>query len=215
MWMAAAFALVLAGLLLAPLALELSAEVPGQWQLAVRYLGLAFRLAPKRGQPSSQAATGGQKPPPAGRARPAGGRPFSLREGWALLQACLPRLWRPVRFLLRGLHVDRVKLCWQVSRGDAAATAVGFGRANAGVYGGLAFLHNFVHLSVDKVQIQPDFDAPPGDRVSGAVRLWARPAVVLAVGANLAWMVGCAALSVWRDKRGARRASRAAAPAKG
>ena len=72
---------------------------------------------------------------------------------WELLGAS----GRGLRLLGRWLKVYRLRLKLVVARGDAAETALAYGRVNAAVYGAYASLGNVLKLCRPDFTITPDF----------------------------------------------------------
>lgn len=66
-------------------------------------------------------------------------------------------------FLLRRFKLYRVRLDMIVARGDAARTAIAYGRVNAAVYGAYAAAQNFLNIGKPEISIRPNFTADRGD----------------------------------------------------
>ncbi len=99
-----------------------------------------------------------------------------------LLQAALP----PVGFLLRYLHLERLRLRIIVGGEEPDETAIQYGRLNAAIYGGLATLRNLIHVQVDRLTIAVDFTRPD-TQVDFSATLKIRFGVVAVAAVRLAW----------------------------
>ncbi len=171
---------VLAALLLAPVSVRI--ENKGTFGVRLHYLFFRIRLYPLpeggREEPAKEPKNKKEKKA-AEKAVRKKAPPVSAKEGLELLQTLLPRLWRPVRRLVRGTTFAQLTLDVTVGRGDAAETAIEFGKMNARVYGALALFQNFLKIRAKRIWIAPDFTARRDEyRYSVTVRIL--PATVLA-----------------------------------
>lgn len=82
-----------------------------------------------------------------------------LREKVFLVLDIIRSLIPPVKFLLRGIRIERLRLRVVVGGEEPDETAVRFGHWNAAVYGGLAAVRNLVKVRCEKVAIAVDFTA--------------------------------------------------------
>lgn len=199
---------VLAALLLAPVSIRIENE--GAFGVRLYYLFFRIRLyplpegggekpakEPKKKTEKKAAEKAVQKKAP----------PISAKEALELLQALLPRLWPPIRRLVRGTTVAQLTLDVTVGRGDAAETAIEFGKMNARVYGALALLQNFLKIKVKRIWIAPDFTAERDEyRYSATVRILPATALasLLSIGFWVLWTavkrLGFAAKKAGRKK---------------
>lgn len=176
---------VLFALLLCPVRLELQWQ--GQLSARARWLFLRFRLLPR--PPKKPKAA--QKPPepkkeqkqPAPAQKPAD----TLAQYADLIPDLVGRLGWFVRFLLGHTRVERLELRLLVSRGDAAETAVAFGRANQAVYTALGLLQRLLAFRcAPKINI--GFDFLGGEETAeGCARLALAPLTALA---GAIWVAG-------------------------
>lgn len=99
-----------------------------------------------------------------------------LRIIWELLGASKHGL----RLLGRWLKVYRLQLKLVVARGDAAETALAYGRVNAAVYGAYASLGNVLRLCRPDFTINPDFTGQQ-DQLELDIRLRLLPVQAIAI----------------------------------
>lgn len=88
---------------------------------------------------------------------------------------------RVMRRLLAALHIRGVKLVLPVSAGDAAQTAMFYGRFCAFFYGGLATLQNVIDIQAEDINIIPDFGGDNKYRRSFYCKIEATPFIMLGV----------------------------------
>lgn len=88
---------------------------------------------------------------------------------------------RIMRRFLAALHIRGVKLVLPVSSGDAASTALFYGRFCAFFYGGLATLQNIIDIQAEDINIIPDFGGDNKYRRSFYCKIEATPFIMLGV----------------------------------
>lgn len=86
-----------------------------------------------------------------------------------------------MRRFLAALHIRGVKLVLPVSSGDAASTALFYGRFCAFFYGGLATLQNIIDIQAEDINIIPDFGGDNKYRRSFYCKIEATPFIMLGV----------------------------------
>jgi hypothetical protein len=87
-----------------------------------------------------------------------------------------------MRAVLRAVHVRDVKAVWPVHCGDAAETAIRFGRTQAYVGSALGVLQNFVDLQLRQVDIIPDFTGEHKYRRYFYCKIQATPFIIVTTG---------------------------------
>lgn len=166
---------------------ELSATV-GWLFLRLRLLPAPRKTKPKKEEktPSPHTAPASQK---AGAPAP---KPGELVTQYAdLLGPLLAGLKRCVVYILRHVRVDRLRLELVIARGDAAETAIAYGRANQAVCTALGLLQNLLKFRGNP-QLHIGFDYLSGEEwAEGECRISIAPLFVLlgAIGlaAGLLW----------------------------
>lgn len=133
-------------------------------QVTVCWLFLSFRVYPQKEKPK------GQKKPKKARKAPKKKpkmRPSKEPEEFAGQLAVLVDLLAAVKgaggFLLRHFCLHKVRLDIIVAKGDAARTAIAYGRVNGLVYGAYAAAKNFLRIGNPEISIRPNFTAEDGD----------------------------------------------------
>lgn len=178
-------------LMLAPV--HLKAAYDGALRVSVRYLFVTVRLYPRPAAPSKKEKrvikkAAGKKSAP--ETDTLSGWEALLREegpsGVVRAVAELAKLaGTAARRLLAAITVDRLVLRLVVACGDAAETAVGYGRACAALYPSLAVLESVVRVRRRDIAVAPDFLRQEGE-VRGEIRLHALPLRILWTGLRLA-----------------------------
>lgn len=109
---------------------------------------------------------------------------FDKEELLSLAKDVLPRCIRPVRTLLRRTTIADFRLTGVIAAGDAAETAILFGKMNAAVYSAVAMLGRVFTLRPEEICLYPDFTGESSRfDCSGEVRLI--PLAALAAACNL------------------------------
>jgi hypothetical protein len=86
--------------------------------------------------------------------------------------------------IVRRFRIYRVRLSMIVAGGDAAETAVDYGKCNAAVYSAYALAKNFLNLKNPEIEIRPDFVSEKGS-VDFEMRGRLMPIIVLAAAARI------------------------------
>lgn len=116
------------------------------------------------------------------KARPAP-KKQSLSEQLQMVLDFLEPLPRPVKKLIRGIHITQVKVYIRVAESDAASTAIGYGKTCAVVHSALAVLRNIFTVRVKAIKIEPDFlSEHPVHDISFQVKLHVYTAVAAVAG---------------------------------
>ncbi|MEG1773763.1 MAG: DUF2953 domain-containing protein [Oscillospiraceae bacterium] len=156
--------------------------------LDLGYLFLKWSILPVKDKPPRVKKPRKKKSPsPSEKPEKAPKKPSAedVKTGLLLLLRLLPRLWRPIRTLLRRTVLAKLELSLRVAGRDAADTALAFGKASTAVYSMLAATSQVVTLRVKRIEILPDFIAAKTVLLL-AVELRLLPLFALAAGCNLA-----------------------------
>ncbi|WP_101908819.1 DUF2953 domain-containing protein [Marasmitruncus massiliensis] len=86
--------------------------------------------------------------------------------------------------IVRRFRIYRLRLSMIVAGGDAAETAVDYGKCNAAVYSAYALAKNFLNLKNPEIEIRPDFVSEKGS-VDFEMRGRLMPIIVLAAAARI------------------------------
>lgn len=90
------------------------------------------------------------------------GEPRALEDIIAMVLDLAGSATGALRMLLRNLRVSGLNLRVTVAEGDAAETAIQYGRMSAYIYGAYATLQSMVKMKRTRIDIQPDFCAEEG-----------------------------------------------------
>lgn len=93
---------------------------------------------------------------------PARRSPMEFTELMAAVLDLLSAAKDGAGFLIRRFRLFGVRLHMTVAEGDAAETAIAYGKVNAAVYGGYAFAKGFLNMADPDIQIRPDFTQDKG-----------------------------------------------------
>lgn len=193
---------LLAALLLAPVSVRVWQEDTAGARLSYLFFRVTLFPFPKRPeQEPKQKKQIRDKKPKAEKKAPA----FSAKEILELLGLLLPRLSRTAARLVRRTTLARVTLDLTVGRGDAAQTAIEFGKMNGRVYAALAFFQNFVKVRVKRIEVLPDFTAER-DQYRFSVTVRTLPITLLAAALETGfWVLWAAVKSAGLRQRKPRR----------
>lgn len=163
-----ALLLLLFLLLLLPLSLRLSFD--GELDVRIRYIGIPVYRYPKSERKQKKEAAksgkkkeGKQKAEKSGKAKPQMAQLSAIlkEEGPAAVAAYLSKLARltatGVRRILAAVRVDRLLAELVVATGDAAETALQYGKLCGVVYPAEAALEGIVRVRRREVTLRPDF----------------------------------------------------------
>jgi len=187
-------------LLLCPVRLTL------RWQqeltVTLRWLFLRFTLlpAPQKKKKAEKPAAGPSAEGAKTAKTPSGSKPGDLLAQYAdQLPALLRRLGRSAAFILRHVRVDQLRLRLVVARGDAAETAVAYGRANQAVYTALGLLQGLLKVRCDPdIGIAFDFLGEE-ETIDAAGRISLAP--LFALGGALSFLAGALVLFFRRSHK--------------
>ena len=129
-------------------------------KLYLRWLFLKFDLlkqANKENLPEKK-----PKPEKEEKAKKAGKKTMAFSEMLGIVVDLLSSLKGGVGMLIRNFRLYKIRLYMVVAEGDAADTAIAYGKVNAAVYGAYAAASNFLNLEQPDIQIRPDFTAESG-----------------------------------------------------
>ncbi|KAF5030772.1 hypothetical protein DSECCO2_634690 [anaerobic digester metagenome] len=95
-----------------------------------------------------------------------------MQEMWTLLRKLLRHTSPAVRRLLRRTSLAKFRMRMVVAGGDAADTAIKFGKVNAQVFTAVAVVKEMINLKADQIEILPGFGASQSETsYSGELRL--------------------------------------------
>ncbi|WP_040197611.1 DUF2953 domain-containing protein [Candidatus Soleaferrea massiliensis] len=171
-------------LLLLCMPVWISFEYDGAFKVSVRYF-IRFVAVdtskPKKAKKEAKKEikqAGGKKTAP--KESPKGDAKDRLRFLWEFLKSSR----HGVRMILKHLKVSRLNLHIVVASGDAAQTAVNYGKWCAGVYSAVTLLKNWVSFGKIEIDILPDFDREENEyRMLATIRLI--PFAVLTAGGRV------------------------------
>ncbi len=128
---------------------------------------------PAKNKPSAASAgQSGKKSRPAPKKQ-------SLSEQLQMVLEFLEPLPKPVKKLIRGICITKVKVYIRVAESDAASTAISYGKTCAIVHSALAVLRNIFTVQVKAIKIEPDFlSEHPAHDISFQVKLHVYTAAV-------------------------------------
>lgn len=177
---------LIAVLLLIPL--HVRACYDGELRVRARYAFVSVWLYPRSEKPEKPPKKG--KPGKPGKKKKAEKSKFSeieqllKEEGVAAAADYLAEMakltGRAVRKALAAVTVDSLRLKIRVVSGEAASTAVEYGKVCAAVYPAEGFLESLMHVKRRTLDIQPDFLGKSGE-VKGNVRLHVIPFRILCI----------------------------------
>ncbi|MCI6640925.1 MAG: DUF2953 domain-containing protein [Pygmaiobacter massiliensis] len=182
LWTAGIVLALLLLLLILPVWLHISLKYD-QWELRLQVAGFSVRLYPAREKKPKKAKQAKQKVKK--KQAPAAPKPKKGLPEWVTPSTVIKLVQLAgglMRRVLRVLKVRGVRLVLPVNGQDAAETALCYGRTNAAVYSGLALLQNAVNLSVESVEIVPDFGADHKFRRSFYCKVGSCPIIMISVG---------------------------------
>lgn len=132
---------------------------------------------PAKNKPSAASAgQSGKKSRPAPKKQ-------SLSEQLQMVLEFLEPLPKPVKKLIRGICITKVKVYIRVAESDAASTAISYGKTCAIVHSALAVLRNIFTVQVKAIKIEPDFlSEHPAHDISFQVKLHVYTAVAAVAG---------------------------------
>ncbi|MEM1484976.1 DUF2953 domain-containing protein [Oscillospiraceae bacterium PP1C4] len=173
-------------LLCIPVAIMLRYRTDEPPQAYLRWLILRFDLyrpnKPEKAKPVPKQET---KPEP----KPAKREPMEFSELLGAAVDLLSAAKGGTRLLIRQFRIYMIRLHLVVAQGDAAQTAITYGKVNAGVYGTYALAKNFLNMGEPDIEIRPDFIAEEG---SVDFELRGRLLPIVAVAAAI--RIGCSFL---------------------
>ena len=147
--------------------------------------GEAGPAAPQKAGARPDGGSGAQAGQPQGQREPAEKKAANKRRRLpsldSLAQIC-SAAGALMRAVLRAVHVRDVKAVWPVHCGDAAETAIRFGRTQAYVGSALGVLQNFVDLQLRQVDIIPDFTGEHKYRRYFYCKIQATPFIIVTTG---------------------------------
>ena len=144
----------------------------------LKVLCFTFTLYPRRQKPQAGQPQAGQRAPAE---KKAANKRRRLPSLGSLAQIC-SAAGALMRAVLRAVHVRDVKAVWPVHCGDAAETAIRFGRTQAYVGSALGVLQNFVDLQLRQVDIIPDFTGEHKYRRYFYCKIQATPFIIVTTG---------------------------------
>lgn len=88
--------------------------------------------------------------------------------------------WIIKRFF-KGLWFKQFRLCWVVHSGDAAATAIDYGKTSAALYAAQASLQNLFNLQVEEFRVLPDFAGEQESEKHFSCKITARLYIIVVI----------------------------------
>lgn len=149
-------------LLLIPV--RVAAVWDGGLRVTVLWLFLRFQVFPQKEKPERTRPEKGKRPKPKKKKpeKPAKtGPPEELAHQMGLWIDLLSAVTGALGVLIRRFRL-KIRLDMVVAKGDAARTAIAYGRLNAAVYGAYAAASNVLRLAPPDISIRPDFTAEKG-----------------------------------------------------
>ncbi len=107
-------------------------------------------------------------------------RPEELTRVLGLLGKCIS----PVRKLLRRTTLAVIHVRWVIAMGDAAQTAIAFGKASTAAYNAITAADGLFRVRVEHLSISPDFIGEKSS-CTGRLRLSILPLAVLVAAADI------------------------------
>lgn len=181
LWVLGSLLALLLLLLFCPAAAEVRLNYD-VWTVKVRILGVPFTVFPqKEKKPKKKKEAKLEKTPKAKpeKEKQTPSKKFELT--FSKIVSLAGMAGRVLRRFLAALHVRGVKLVLPVSSGDAASTALFYGRFCAFFYGGLATLQNVIDIKAEDINIIPDFGGDNKYRRSFYCKIEATPFIMLGV----------------------------------
>ena len=149
-------------LLCIPVRLEIRYKTGRVPAAVLRWIFLRFDLAkpeePAARKPAKQKKSQKEKTEAAPAKRP----PMEFAELLGMILDLLSSLKGNTGMLVRSFKLYKIRLSMVVAEGDAADTAITYGRVNAAVYGAYALAQSFLRLGRPEIEIRPDFTAEEG-----------------------------------------------------
>ena len=152
----------------------------------LKYLFFKKRLYPLEKKEKKAKKPKKEKPPKEPKKKK--GFPLTVKEIIALLPKAFAKLMPPVKKLLRRTTIAKFRLKMVVVGGDAAETAIKFGKTNAAVVNAVALIDRIFTLRAKQIDIIPGFESLESEfEGSGEVRAIPLAALIAAVslGINL------------------------------
>ncbi|MBP0980588.1 MAG: DUF2953 domain-containing protein [Oscillospiraceae bacterium] len=152
----------------------------------LKYLFFKKRLYPLEKKEKKAKKPKKEKPPKEPKKKK--GFPLTVKEIIALLPKAFSKLMPPVKKLLRRTTIAKFRLKMVVVGGDAAETAIKFGKTNAAVVNAVALIDRIFTLRAKQIDIIPGFESLESEfEGSGEVRAIPLAALIAAVslGINL------------------------------
>lgn len=139
-------------------------------------------ILPERPKKKTKKKKEKKKPKPADEKKPTKKK---KRKPLITLQFVLEMLesagWMMKRFF-KGLWFKELRLCWVVHSGDAAATAIDYGKTSAALYAAEASMQNLFNLRVEEFRVLPNFAGEQEAEKHFSCKITARLYIIVVIG---------------------------------